>query len=126
VRLLVAVVVVKAAVDVAGEVGKLEAGPLLAAGAICLVVHLAGVALGLGGGRLLGLEHAERVAVAFAGSQKTLPVALYLVDGYFADRPLAVVPLVLYHVGQLVADTLIADRFAGLGEPGASATGGRP
>ena len=54
------------------------------------------------------------MAIAFAGSQKTLPVALFLFHAYFKDQyPLAVVPLAFYHVGQLVVDTFVADWLHG-------------
>ena len=62
----------------------------------------------------MGFDGGDCRAVAFAGSQKTLPVALYLYQTYYvADYPLAVLSLALYHVGQLLADTVIADRLAG-------------
>jgi sodium/bile acid cotransporter 7 len=77
----------------------------------CLGVHLAALSAGLWSSRWLRFEHAARVAVAFAGSQKTLPVALLIYERYFLHYPLAVVPLVLYHFGQLFVDTLIAERL---------------
>ena len=50
--------------------------------------------------------------MAFACSQKTLPVALLLFESYFKQEyPLAVLPLVFYHVGQLAVDTVIADHL---------------
>jgi sodium/bile acid cotransporter 7 len=70
----------------------------------------------MAGGQLVRLERAEQIAVAFAGSQKTLPVGLFLFEAYYrADYPLAVVPLLFYHAGQLLADTVIADVIVGRG-----------
>jgi sodium/bile acid cotransporter 7 len=87
--------------------------------AACLAVHLAGLFLGLAAGRLVGLDRPDRIAVGFAASQKTLPVGLLLFNAYYqADYPLAVLPLVVYHAGQLLADTLVADRLAGRPDPG--------
>ena len=79
---------------------------------LCLGVHLAALFFGLVSSRLLRFERSNQIAVAIAGSQKTLPVALSLFDTYFvAGYPLAVVPLVFYHVGQLLLDTVIAERL---------------
>lgn len=116
-RLLILAIVLKAAVDVSGELGERPAvlafGPLATTAALCLGLHLAGLLAGLLSGGLLRFDRPARIAVAFASSQKTLPVALYLFEAYFKERhPLAVVPLVFYHVGQLIVDTFIADRLA--------------
>ena len=74
---------------------------------VVLVVHI----LALVSGHLLswgmGIERAERVAVGFAGSQKTLAVGLYVAVSYFGG--LAILPMMAYHVGQLLIDTIVAD-----------------
>lgn len=116
-RLLIFLVILKAAADVRDRLvtpsGGLTAGSLLLAAAVCLGVHLAAMAVGLWGGKALAFSRPDQLAVAIAGSQKTLPVALFLFDAYFRDYPLAVVPMVFYHVGQLVLDTFIAEGLAG-------------
>ncbi len=112
VRLLVAAVVLRGVVDATGHVAGLTAGALFLTGGACLGAHLAGVGLGLWGGRALGLARADCIAAAFAGSQKTLPVGLFLIGTYYREEhPLAVVPLLLYHVGQLVLDTFVAEAL---------------
>jgi sodium/bile acid cotransporter 7 len=58
--------------------------------------------------RRLGFPYAERVAVAMAGSQKTLPVGLEVAAKFGG---LTVLPMVLYHVAQLVIDTLVVERL---------------
>jgi sodium/bile acid cotransporter 7 len=55
----------------------------------------------------LGMARAEQLAVAFAGSQKTLMVGLAVALEYGG---LAVLPMLAYHVLQLLIDTLLADR----------------
>jgi sodium/bile acid cotransporter 7 len=114
-RLLTLAIILKAVVDAGSRLGE-RAAPLgvefAAAAGLCVAAHLATLAAGLWGGRVLGLDPPTRIAVAFAGSQKTLPVALYLFDTYFREAPLAILPIVSYHVGQLVADTIVADRLA--------------
>ena len=60
-------------------------------------------------GRLLRMERADRIAVGFAGSQKTLVVGLHLAVTYYGG--LAILPMVTYHVFQLLFDTIIADKL---------------
>jgi sodium/bile acid cotransporter 7 len=79
--------------------------------AATLGVHLAILFTGHGLGRMLGVGREDRIAVGFAGSQKTLMVGLDVSLKYFAHQPLAVLPMIVYHVGQLVADTVVADRL---------------
>jgi sodium/bile acid cotransporter 7 len=71
-----------------------------------IVVHVALLLLGFGFSRLLQIERGDAIAVAFAGSQKTLMVGAYLA---MAVGPLAILPMVAYHATQLVIDTLVAD-----------------
>lgn len=78
--------------------------------ASCVGVHL--VLLGVGywtGKRLFSIEDA--VAIAFAGSQKTLPVGVFLIADYYSSAPLAIVPMLFFHIGQLVVDTYVAERM---------------
>jgi sodium/bile acid cotransporter 7 len=72
-------------------------------------VHSAMLAAGHLLGGILGISRADRIAVGFAGSQKTQMVGLYLANAYGG---LAVLPMLAYHVCQLLVDTLIADRLA--------------
>ena len=57
--------------------------------------------------KILRMESADQIAVAIAGSQKTLMIALHIAINYFGG--LAMLPMIVYHVGQLVFDTIIAD-----------------
>ena len=47
--------------------------------------------------------------MAIAGSQKTLMVGLYVAIHYFGG--LVLIPLVIYHVVQLLMDTVVADLW---------------
>jgi sodium/bile acid cotransporter 7 len=109
--LIILQAVVLAAERLRGSPVTEQAHILLLAGLICMAIHLAGLCVGYWGGKVLSLDHRDRVAIAFAGSQKTLPIGLLLVNTYFSRYALAVVPLLFYHVGQLLVDTWIADRF---------------
>ena len=78
--------------------------------------ELPGVPVVNEGGRCIG--------IAFSCSQKTLPVSLLLFDEYYKTAyPLAVVPLLCYHAGQLLLDTLIAQRLVKTGKQSLQAPG---
>jgi sodium/bile acid cotransporter 7 len=62
-----------------------------------------GIALAAG----LRLPREDRIAVGIAGSQKTLMVGLQVA----LACQLLILPMVVYHVGQLIVDTIIADRW---------------
>jgi sodium/bile acid cotransporter 7 len=76
-------------------------------------VHVTALVLGLRTSRMLGFTWPDSIAVAFAGSQKTLMVGAYVA---LAVGPLAIVPMVVYHAVQLFIDTIVADRWAEKGE----------
>ena len=115
-QLFVLSIVLKAAAEVGlkiqGGDAPLRPAVLLASAALALGLHLAALYAGLGSSRAWGFDRPRQIAVAFSGSQKTLPVSLFLFQEYFQERyPLAVVPLLFFHVGQLLLDTLIAERM---------------
>jgi len=91
--------------------GTTPLGPALFASSAALAIglHLLSLYFGLFTSRWLGFDRGRQIAVALSCSQKTLPVSLLLFEEYFKnDFPLAVVPLLFYHAGQLLFDTLIA------------------
>lgn len=55
----------------------------------------------------IGLNRPDQIAVGFSGSQKTLMVGLAVA----LRLELSVVPLVIYHIAQLLIGTLIAERL---------------
>lgn len=75
--------------------------------AAVLVVHVSMFWTGIYSGRMLGLSREDTIAVGFAGSQKTLMVGLQIC----LDAGVLILPMVTYHIGQLVVDTVFADRF---------------
>jgi sodium/bile acid cotransporter 7 len=86
----------------------LEASDLLLRFAgTCVCLHLLLLAWTYGISSLMGLPQSSRTAVVFCGSQKTLPNAIYLWDHFFASNPYGAIPMVLYHIFQLVLDTLL-------------------
>jgi sodium/bile acid cotransporter 7 len=115
-RLLIVTIMLKAAVEVRDRLDLRETSVngwlLLLTALLCLAVHLGALAGGLLSARTLGFDRPNQIAVALAGSQKTLPIALILFDAYYQEYPLAVIPLVFFHVGQLIVDTFIAEWWA--------------
>jgi sodium/bile acid cotransporter 7 len=115
-QLLILCIMLKAAAKV-GERLHADAGAALGltvavALAASVGLHTAALFVGLWTSRGLGFARPQGIAVAFACSQKTLPVALLLFERYFAAYPLAVLPLAFYHFGQLIVDTFVADALA--------------
>lgn len=83
---------------------------LFGVAAACLVLHLGlwGTAW-LIGRRIAGPSRA--IAVAFTASQKSFPAGLLLLFPMLDERPELIVPLLLFHALQFVADTYVADRL---------------
>ncbi len=54
----------------------------------------------------------QKIAVAIGGSQKTLMVGLKLA----IDCGVSILPMVVYHISQLVLDTILADRWRAHGQ----------
>ncbi|MFC7966752.1 bile acid:sodium symporter family protein [Streptomyces cinereoruber] len=105
-------------------------GLLLAVEAVLLAVML--TATWYGAGRL-GFDRADRIAIQFAGSKKSLAAGLPMASVLFgAQASLAVLPLMLFHQMQLMVCAVIAKRRAHEGEtdgpaaPGAPAHEGEP
>ena len=120
-QILVLSIIFKAAVEM---FDKLESGTvsvatlsIVAVASACLAIHLLGLTFGFWSSRALRFDRPNQIAVAIACSQKSLPVALFLYQTYSEDYPLAVIPLAIYHVGQLIVDTIIAERLADAGRP---------
>ena len=77
----------------------------------CVLLHL--LMLGFNGfvSAILRFGWPERTAIIFCGSQKTLPNGIYVWNEFFQTNPFGAVPLVLYHLFQLLVDTLLVSRF---------------
>ena len=56
---------------------------------------------------LLRMDRGTGTALVFCGSQKTLPNGIYLWQHFFSENPIGALPLALYHLIQLIADTLL-------------------
>lgn len=69
-------------------------------------LHIAMLAVGHAAAMAFRMPREDRIAVGFSGSQKTLMIGL-LVALQFSG--LAMLPMVAYHVCQLLVDTVVAD-----------------
>jgi sodium/bile acid cotransporter 7 len=79
------------------------------------------------GGRLLGLGAGDRAAALFCGSTKSLATGVPMAKLMFGALPslgLILAPLMVYHLFQLVASSVIARRLAGGAAPPAVTSGG--
>lgn len=80
---------------------------LLMVGAV-VALHLSTLWLGWWLAGRFGVERGDQIAVAFAGSQKTLMIGLKVC----LELQVTILPMVAFHVTQLLVDTMIADRMA--------------
>ena len=115
-QLMILVIVFKASA-VAGQRVRIVPGgmpldALLLVVTGCLFVHISTVGLAAVTSRALRFGRADTSAILFASSQKTLLAGLYLIDRFYGDYALAAIPMLLYHVLQLVVDSFIAHRLA--------------
>lgn len=99
--------------EIAGEAiagSRTTKGPaaIIAVGGIAISVHLVAFFVAITVSKRLGHEPATQIAVGIAGSQKTLMVGLQIA----LDCGVSVLPMIIYHVGQLMVDTVIVQRWA--------------
>ena len=82
-------------------------------------IHVLALVVGMAIARRLRFARRDQIAVGFAGSQKTLMVGLQV----SLDLGFNIIPILTYHVSQLLVDTVIADRLRRGHEP-QTASGG--
>ena len=77
-----------------------------------LGLHVVILTLNYAASTLVCKTVASRRALAICTSQKTLATGSYVWARYFSTNPLGGVPMILYHVVQLVFDSLLAHWWA--------------
>jgi len=129
--LFVLLMVLLAAVQTGYGIQTSETGISFAAIAIvwisCIVVHVGGFYFNLSLGKSFGFHPRDQIASAISGSQKTLPIAIFVATDASmfgnAGMPSAVFPLLMFHTSQFFIDTILADRhrekYGSLEETGA-------
>lgn len=88
------------------------AGSTLIVWVSCIALHLMGMWMAWMGCRTFQFSREDSIAVAFASSQKTLPVGILVANMFASVAPFATFPMLMYHASQLFSDTVIAGRFA--------------
>ncbi|MCA9039713.1 MAG: bile acid:sodium symporter [Planctomycetaceae bacterium] len=105
----------------AGEAPGVQAILLVTLSAICL--HFLGMILAWQAGKWFNFARRDRIAMLFAGSQKTLPIGVLVATdpmlfgnpdylGPGQGIPFVVFPMLLFHGSQLFIDTFIANKIA--------------
>ena len=118
----------KAGTSIGGVGSSVSVSAVLLVWGTCIAVHLIAMAVGMQGARRLGFSWADRSAIAFASSQKTLPIGVLVATdptmfgnpnllGPGEGIPFAVFPMLMYHASQLFIDTAVADRLAASRQP---------
>ena len=74
---------------------------------LAAAIHLVAMAMGWSAAARTGVARPQQIGVAISGSQKTLMIGLKLA----MDCGVSILPMVAFHVGQLLMDTFIADRW---------------
>ena len=85
--------------------------------AACILLHLLLLGFNTLISGILRLKWPERTAMIMCGSQKTLPNGMDVWKKSFGENEYGAVPLVLYHLFQLLTDTLLVSRFEKLNPP---------
>ena len=78
---------------------------------VSALLHAILLAWNFGVSVLLRMDRGTGTALVFCGSQKTLPNGMYIWQQFFGDNPIGALPLALYHLIQLIADTLLVPFF---------------
>lgn len=81
---------------------------ILAAGGLAVAVHVVALVLAILMARGIGATPASQIAVGISGSQKTLMVGLQI----GLDFGVSILPMIIYHVSQLMIDTVVVQQWA--------------
>ena len=81
---------------------------------ICLVLLFFMLWLTWAGAGWLGFDRDDRIAIQFCGTKKSLATGLPMATVLFAGQPvgLIVLPLMIFHLAQLIACGVLAGRYA--------------
>ena len=112
--LCIILMVWKSVSQYASPLAGLDPGWLLACIPLALALHFILWGAAWSGSPWLGLGRADQIAVSFIASQKTLPLALLLLNGRNLagpDMARAIAFLLIFHFSQIAADSLLASSF---------------
>ncbi|MDA8744186.1 bile acid:sodium symporter [Rubripirellula amarantea] len=97
----------QSAIAAGSRVSSISIGGFVAVVLLASAIHTLALVIALGSSRILGVSRGQQIACGISGSQKTLMVGLEIA----IDCGFSVVPMLAYHVCQLLIDTVIADRW---------------
>ncbi len=111
---LVLFAALKAGSNLSGSNGEMDLLAVAVVWVSCIAIHVTFLCAGYFLSGKLGFSRGDAVAVGFSGSQKTLPIGVYIATdpSMFGAFPFAVFPMLMYHASQLFIDTAVADRWA--------------
>ena len=92
---------------------SLSVWSVLAVGAVCAALLAVAMGWTVVAGRVLGFSRADRIAMLFCGSNKSLASGLPIATVLFAggDVALIILPLMLYHQLQIITGAVLAGRL---------------
>lgn len=92
---------------------SLSVWSVLAVGAVCVLLLAVAMGWTVLAGRALGFSRADRIAMLFCGSNKSLASGLPIATVLFAggDVALIILPLMLYHQLQIITGAVLAGRL---------------
>lgn len=85
---------------------------VLHVGAVAVALHVVMLGVNYSAGRALRLPAPALRSLTIVASQKTIPISVFVALAYFPDHPTAVVPCVLFHLLQIMVDSLLANVWS--------------
>ncbi len=79
---------------------------------VAVLLHALMLGVNYGAGRLMRLPSGALRSLTIVASQKTIPISVFVAIEYFPQYPTAVVPCVLFHLLQILVDSLLANAWS--------------
>jgi len=106
----VLLIILNAVSSSTGKLGEFGLGVVPMFLFVCLL-HTIALAMNLGLSRLIRLPLESQATFTIHTSQKTITISFIVWSGYFSGYAMAMIPAIVYHITQIVADTFVAHRF---------------
>jgi len=109
-QIIVLLIILNAVSSSTGKLGEFGLGVVPMFLFVCLL-HTIALAMNLGLSRLIRLPLESQATFTIHTSQKTITISFIVWSGYFSGYAMAMIPAIVYHITQIVADTFVAHRF---------------
>jgi len=109
-KLVVLLIIFNAVASSASRITDMGVGVVMVF-AFATAAHVVMLAVNFAVARLIGLDRPSTATFTIHCSQKTLTVSSLVWAGFFAAYSSALVPVIAYHIVQMLLDTLVAERF---------------